>query len=93
MQKTINDLSIRLGIPREVIWKVYEAFWSYIRQSIESIPLKENLTEEEFNKIRTNFNIPNLGKLSCTYDRYLGIKKKRKYLQDGIKHKKDKANG
>ena len=38
------------------------------------------ITEEEFNELRTCFNVPSLGKLVCTYERYLGMKKRFKYL-------------
>ena len=55
-------------------------FWTFIRNNIKALPLKEDLSKEEFDKLRTNFNVPSLGKLSCTYDRFIGIKKRLKYL-------------
>lgn len=39
------------------------------------------MTEEEFLKLRTNFNIPSLGKLCCNFDRYKGVKKKFEYIK------------
>lgn len=55
------------------------------------MPLKEELSEEEFKKLRPNINIPSLGKLACSYDRYVGIKKRNKRLKQlqNDKHKKD----
>ena len=38
------------------------------------------LSEEEFSKYRTNINIPSLGKLYCTYDRFLRVKKRFKII-------------
>lgn len=32
------------------------------------------MCEEEFNKLKTNFNIPSLGKIYCNFDKYKGIK-------------------
>lgn len=94
MQETIRKLSAELKLPQEVIVKAYKAYWSFIRATIEEFPLKEELTKEEFDKLRLNFNIPNLGKLACTYERYIGLRKRNKLIKEGYaKHKKDKANG
>ena len=68
----ILSVSKDLGISPDVVEKVYKAYWLYIKTTIEALPLKEDLTEEEFSKLRTNFNIPSLGKLSCTLDKYKG---------------------
>ena len=75
------DVSRILGIPPNVIEKVYKAYWLYIKTTIQALPLKEALTEEEFSKLRTNFNIPSLGKLSCTLDKYKGTKKRFKLIE------------
>lgn len=77
----IDKVSKELDLPRELVNKTYKAFWLFINQSIQSLPLKEDLSEEDFAKLRTNFNIPSLGKLSCTYDRMLGVKKRYKILK------------
>lgn len=72
----IGKVSEELNLPKEVVDKTYKAFWLFINQSIQSLPLKENLNEEDFAKLRTNFNIGSLGKLCVTYKHYIGIKKK-----------------
>lgn len=78
--EAIKQLSIELELPIQVVKEAYESYWTYIRESIKALPLKENLNEEEFNKLRTNFNIPSIGKLSCTYSRMCGIKKRFNYI-------------
>ena len=91
----LNNVSRTLGISPDVIEKVYKAYWLYIKTTIEALPLKDNLNEEEFLKLRTNFNIPSIGKLSCTYARYKAIKDRYKHikkLRDGNNNKEDKAN-
>lgn len=70
-----------LGISPNVIEKVYKAYWLYIKTTIEELPLKEELTEEEFLKLKTNFNVPSLGKLSCTLDKYKGTKNRFKLIE------------
>ena len=80
MQETLRRIARELSLPVEVVSKAYSAYWLFIREHIEELPLKEELTEEEFKRLRVNFNLPNLGKLGCSRERWLGIKKKHKLL-------------
>lgn len=77
----IGKVSEELNLPKEVVDKTYKAFWLFINQSIQSLPLKENLNEEDFAKLKTNYNIPSLGKLTCTYERMLGVKKRYEVIK------------
>jgi hypothetical protein len=72
----IHKVSEDTNLPPEIVYKAYRAYWLFIRNSIQELPLKDDLTEIEFLQLKTNFNIPSLGKLSCTYPRYLAIKEK-----------------
>ena len=83
----VGKVSRELNLPKEVVDKAYKAYWLLIKNHIQSLPLKENLNEEDFAKLRTNFNIPSLGKLTCTYDRMLGMKKRLKFIKQ-IREKK-----
>lgn len=94
-QDIIVKVSNELSLPIEVVKEAYESYWRFIRSSIQELPLKEDLSEEEFNRLRTNFNIPSIGKLFCTYDRYKAIKDRYKYikkLRDGSNNKESQAN-
>lgn len=82
-----KEVAEELGLPKEVVHKAYASFWKFIRTTITALPFKEDISEEEFNKLKTNFNIPSLGKLNCTYDRLLGVKERYKYIY-GIKKRK-----
>lgn len=89
MREAIKKASETLGIPEATVEKVYKAFWLFIRKTVEGLPLKEDLTEEEFKRLRTNFNLPSLGKLTCDYSRWERIKN-----LDKIKaKKKENYNG
>lgn len=77
-----SQVSKEVGLPTEVVSKVYRYYWKFIRDSIQSLPLKEDISEEDFNKLRTNFNIPSIGKLSCTYDRVRRVKERYKYIKN-----------
>lgn len=76
----IGIVSKNINIDKDTVDKIYKAYWNYIRESIQKLPLKDDLTEDEFNKLSTNFNIPSIGKLCCTYDRYKGMKKRFEYI-------------
>lgn len=80
-QETVESLSKELEIPEEVVDYAYKSFFEFIRETIVSLPLKDELSEEDFNKLRPNFNIPSLGKLHCTYERYKGMKERVNYLK------------
>ena len=93
MNKEIYEKVARdLELPTEVVKTAYNLYWRFIRDTIESLPLKDSLSEEEFNSLRTNFNIPSLGKLSCTYDRYIGVKKRMEYIRSLRKRNGDNQN-
>ena len=74
-QEILKKVAIELNLPVEVVKLAYESHWAFIRETITSLPLKESLNEEDFSKLRTNFNIPSIGKMSVTWERYLGKKK------------------
>ena len=77
----IGKVSQEMGIPPEVVSTAYKSYWEFIKQTIQSLPLKDDINEEEFAKLRTHFNIPSLGKLTCTFDRMMGVKKRFKYMK------------
>ena len=71
----ISKVASESGLPIAFVNKVYKAYWRAIKEHISSIPLKKELTDEEFMRLQPNVNIPSIGKLHVTLDRY---KKKRK---------------
>lgn len=82
-----KKVSEELGIEEKVVKKAYESFWEFIKTTISSLPLSDNLTYEEFKQLRTNFNIPSIGKLSCTYEKYSKVKKAKEYKYGRVKSK------
>mgnify|MGYP003438025954 FL=1 len=70
----ISKVSEELNLPRELVENAYKAYWNFIRVTIEELPLKTELTQVEYGNLRTNINIPSLGKFNCTYNRYMGIR-------------------
>ena len=76
LNEIIVNVSTELNLPEDLVKKTYSEYWSYIRNTIEDLPLKNNLTQTDFSELRTNINVPSLGKINCTYERYIGMKKR-----------------
>lgn len=70
----INKVSEELDLPKDLVENTYKAYWNFIKDTIEELPLKTELTQKEYGNLKTNINIPSLGKLHCTYNRYIGIR-------------------
>ena len=81
-EQIIESVANELQLPVDLVRKTYKAYWQFVRDTIQQLPLKDDISEEEFKKIKTNFNIPSLGKLYCTRDRYLRIKKRFEYINN-----------
>ena len=71
----LSEVSASTGVSSTLINKIYNAYWKAIRVHIEELPLKEDLTDEEFSVLQPNVNIPSIGKLYITLDRYKNLKK------------------
>lgn len=81
-REATDKVAKQLGLPAKFVCNVYRAYWKFIKDTIEQFPLKDELSKEDFDKLRLNFNVPSLGKLCCTYDRYCGIKITHKKLKE-----------
>lgn len=62
------------GLPKELIKKAYNSYWRAIREHFSSLPLKEDIPEEEFKILKPSINISSIGKLYVTYDRQRGMR-------------------
>lgn len=87
-ESIIAEVAQSTGCSKRFVDKTYKAFWRAVKEYISTLPLKEDLTDEEFLRLRPNVNIPSIGKLYVTLDRYHRLKKqgeiiKKKY---GITH-------
>lgn len=78
IEEILNTVAEEEGFPVDLVKKTYKAYWRAVKEHITSLPLKEDLTDEEFSKLKPNVNIPSIGKLYVTIDRYKRIKEKYK---------------
>lgn len=91
-QSIIGKVASDMGLPKSLVDRAYRAYWRAVREHIVSLPLKDELTDEEFMQLQPNVNIPSIGKLYVTLDRYKRIKKRFHLIQeikDNATHKED----
>ena len=73
-KQVIKQVAKELNLPEDLVRNTYKSYWKVIRQIIESNNIKYSkdsiLTANEFNSKQMNINIPSIGKLNCTYDKY-----------------------
>lgn len=71
----ISQVAVETGVDRRTVDRTYRAYWGAIRDYVSSLPLKDDLTDEEFARLRPNVNIPSIGKLYVTLERYRRMKR------------------
>ena len=90
----ISRVAESMSLDKAFVDRTYRAYWKVVREHITSLPLKKDLTDEEFLELQPNVNIPSIGKLYVTLDRYKRMKYKHeenkiKFKKYGITHKDD----
>lgn len=81
LNEIYDQVAKELGLESEVVKAAYQAQWQFIRNTIEELPLKEELSEEEFSRLRTSFNLPSLGKIYTTNEKVKRAKRRVEYLK------------
>lgn len=82
-----KELSLKYNLSYEEVKAIIYSQFDFIRTTIKEINFEEGLTEEEFNSMKTNFNIPGIGKLHASYYIYSKINEHNK---NGRKKSSDK---
>lgn len=88
----VAKVSEELGIPRGRVDRIYRAYWRTIRNHVESLPLKDDLTDEEFLALKTSVNVPSIGKLYISLPRYRKIKENYNTYQNKRKDAQNKED-
>lgn len=84
----VEQVSKELELPIELVNKTYRAYWLFVKHIVQSQPIESIDTEEEFVKLRPNINIPSLGKLYISTERFCNMKKRFKFIKE-LKEKKN----
>lgn len=94
LDAAIKKVSEELGIPEEVCHRAYMYAWKFIYEHAETPVLSIDTPIEEFKQARMNFNMPSLGKLYITEDKFNKVNRKFLYAQElrKKKHAEDKKD-
>lgn len=90
LSSALRKVSRNLSVDRSLVESVYKSYWKFIKETISEHRLSE-MTEEEFDSLSANFNIPRLGKLFVEYEKIEKYRRHIKYLQN-VKDKENKAD-
>lgn len=90
LNSALKKASKKLNVNQKTVELVYRSYWKFVKEHVSSMILKD-MSQEEFDAVVTNFNIPYIGKLYVVYDRIEKYKQKQKFYQDA-EDKKNKAN-
>tara|TARA_R110002050_G_scaffold97749_1_gene203187 strand:+ start:1365 stop:1625 length:261 start_codon:yes stop_codon:yes gene_type:complete len=74
----IKELAEKHSLPVETIEKIIISPYEFIQEESKRIVFSDGMTREKFDKLKTNFNLPSLGKLYASYFMYNEIQKKKK---------------
>ncbi len=69
-KEIVTQVAEKTGLSYVLVDRTYKAYWRFIRDYVTSLPLKSNLSQDEFSKLRPNINIPSLGKLYVDVGKY-----------------------
>jgi len=87
----VSKVAESLGLSPTLTNKIYKTYWKVVREHVSSLPLKEDLTEEQFLELQPNVNIPSIGKLYVTLDRYKRMQRQHEIFVE-LREKKNAAH-
>lgn len=94
-KQIIKQVAKELDLPEDLVRNTYKSYWKVIKQIIENKQIKSEsnkiLSQEEFDNNIVNINIPSIGKLNCTYDKYQKVLTKFNLINN-IKRREDVKN-
>lgn len=86
LKKTARYFNIDYKLAEDI----YKSYWKFIRETVSAKSIKE-MTDEEFDSISMNINLPYLGKLYADKERLKRYRKQLNYYRH-VKIKENKAN-
>ena len=87
-QEAAKQIAKQLNLDEEVVKKAYIYYFQFIKDKITSFDFSREISEEEFNRIKINFNVSGLGKFKAKYRTYKILTKKFKGAENGRKEYK-----
>lgn len=70
-----KKIANKLNLPINKVIEAYNYYWKFYVETLGNIPLNPFISKEEFSKLKTSFNIHQLGKLYVPYERCYNLAK------------------
>ena len=80
VKSLIHKIGLEFNLQDDVIKRVIHSPYKFTRETISNLEVSDDMTEEEFDKLKTNFIYMHLGKLYTNYRIYNKIKKQKDNL-------------
>ena len=86
-----KQVAEEFNIPVQAARLCFQSYMIYIREKMKEFDIyRDDIQESDFDNARLCFSLPQIGKIYCSYDRYLKVKKmyeigKLKKCQNEIK--------
>lgn len=77
LNKVIKRVAKELNLPEDLVKNTYMSYWRVIKDSIQSIPLKD-INADQIKEYKTSINIPSLGKFTCNINKFITLKENRR---------------
>lgn len=78
----MQELADEYNLTLEEIEAIYESQWDFMAETIEDIDFN-TVTPEEFKNLKTNFNIPAIGKFYTTFNKVKNVREKSREVREG----------
>jgi len=73
-----KELAEKYDMDLDLMKKIIAAPYEFVQKKTRELDFKDGITKEEFDKMKTDFNIPALGKIFASNYLYNEIQKKKK---------------
>lgn len=82
IRSILKELSEEYGVSVKELEEIYESQWEFIAETAADIDFDE-IEEEAFGDLKTNFNIPSIGKLYTNFNKVKNVRESSKNAKEG----------
>lgn len=82
IKRLIHSIGLEFNLQDDIIQKIVQSPYKFTRETISNLDVKDEMTEEEFNELKTNFIYMHIGKLYTNFKVCEKIKKQKINLID-----------
>jgi len=78
----IHSIGLKHNLQDEVINKIVNSPYKFTREKISELEISDDMSEEEYNKLKTNFMYLYIGKLHTTFEMCTKFYKLKKWKKE-----------